>query len=157
MKLFRSRKFPAFLFVCYAAVMLWLLFVRYRSVEITDYWTQIASRINLIPFSSIGSMLATLRDNPRWDVLGVVVYNLGGNVVMFIPLGFLLPWLWPRMRSFPRTAGAVMGIMSCVELAQLFSLRGFCEIDDVMLNILGGAIGYGFWKLCQKMGLPHPS
>lgn len=150
MHLFKNRRFPVFLFICYAAVMLWLLFIRHRDVEIVDYWAQAAARVNLVPFSSMGSMLSTLRDNPRWDVLWVVVYNLGGNIVMFVPLGFLLPQVFPKLGRFWRCMGAVAGIMTCVELAQLFSLRGFCETDDVILNVLGASLGFGFWKVLHK-------
>lgn len=130
--------------------MLWLLFIRSRNVEIVDYWAQISTRINLIPFSSIGSMLSTLRENPRWDVLWVVVYNLGGNIGMFIPLGFFLPALWDKQRRFWRCMGTVVLVMTAVEFTQLFTLRGFCETDDVLLNVLGAAIGYGIWKIGTK-------
>lgn len=149
---FRNRRLPVILFVFYCAVMLWLLFIRYRNIEIVDYWAQVASRINLVPFSSMGSMIRTLLENPRWDVFRVVVYNVGGNIGMFLPLGFLLPEIWPDLRRFWRCAAAVAGIMICVELAQLFTLRGFCETDDVILNVLGGAVGYGMWKFCARKG-----
>ena len=136
--------------IFYTGLMLWLLFIRYRSIEVTDYWAQVSGRINLIPFSSTGSMLVTLWQNPRLDVLWVVVYNLGGNIVMFLPLGFLLPELWTTFRRFWHCIGAVAVIMTCVELTQLFTLRGFCETDDVMLNVLGGAIGFGIWKIFNR-------
>ncbi len=155
MKIFTRRRIMALCFVCYCAVMLWLLFVRYRSVEVTDYWAQVSTRINLIPFSSMGSMLMTLKENPRLDVLWVVIYNLGGNVIMFLPLGFLLPELWQQFRKFLSCVGAVAWIMTCVELIQLFTLRGFCEVDDVLLNVLGGAIGFGIWKLCNRKSGAH--
>ena len=150
MKFFTRRRIMSLCFVCYCAVMLWLLFIRYRSIEITDYWYQVSTRVNLIPFSSMGSMLVTLRENPRPDVLWVVIYNLGGNIVMFLPLGFLLPELWQRFRRFLPCVGMVALMMTCVELIQLFTLRGFCEVDDVLLNVLGGAIGYGFWKMLKR-------
>lgn len=150
MKFVNRRRVMALCFVCYSAVMLWLLFIRYRSIEVTDYWAQVSTRINLIPFSSMGSMLMTLRENPRWDVLWVVIYNLGGNIIMFLPLGFLLPELWRRFRRFTPCVGMVALIMTCVELVQLFTLRGFCEADDVILNVLGGAIGWGLWRFTGK-------
>ena len=150
MKFFIRRRIMSLCFVCYCAVMLWLLFIRYRSIEITDYWYQVSTRVNLIPFSSMGSMLVTLRENPRPDVLWVVIYNLGGNIVMFLPLGFLLPELWQRFRRFAPCVGMVALIMTCVELIQLFTLRGFCEVDDVLLNVLGGAIGFAIWKLWNR-------
>ena len=133
-------------FVLYCGVMLWLLFIRWRDVEVTDYWAQLMGRVNLIPFSSMGSMLRTLWRHPRLDVLWVVVYNLGGNIVMFVPLGFFLRTLVPRCRGFWKCMAAVAVIMTLVEVTQLLTLRGFCEVDDLILNLAGAAIGW----LCAK-------
>ena len=74
------------------------------------------------------------------------VYNIGGNIIMFVPLGFFLRALFSRCRKFWRCMGAVAVIMTAVELCQLFTLRGFCEIDDLMLNLLGAALGWTIAK-----------
>ena len=145
-----KRKFLWAGFAAYILLMLWLLFIRWRSVEITDYWAQLAGRVNFIPFSSMGSMLRTLWYNPYPAVLWTVVYNIGGNIIMFVPLGFFLRALVSRCRKFWRCMGAVAVIMTCVELCQLFTLRGFCEIDDLMLNLLGAAMG---WAIAKWMRL----
>ena len=129
-------------FSAYILLMLWLLFIRYRNVEITDYWAQLAGRVNLVPFSSMGSMLRTLWHYPYPAVLWDVVYNIGGNIAMFVPLGFFLRVLFPGCRRFLRCMAAVAVIMTTVELCQLFTLRGFCEVDDLMLNLLGAAFGW---------------
>lgn len=128
-------------------MMLWLLFIRWRSVEVTDYWSQLCGRVNLVPFSSMGSMLRTLWRNPYPAVLWTVVYNIGGNIAMFVPLGFFLRALFPGCQSLRRCMGTVAAIMTAVELCQLFTLRGFCEVDDLLLNLLGAAIG---WRLAKK-------
>ena len=114
-----------------------------------DYWAQLPGRVNLVPFSSMGSMLRTLRRNPTPAVLWTVVYNIGGNIIMFVPLGFFLRALFPGCRRFWRCMGAVAVIMTAVELVQLLTLRGFCEVDDLMLNLAGAAIG--FW-IAKKSG-----
>ena len=129
-------------FSAYILLMLWLLFIRHRGIAVEDYWTQHPGRINLVPISSMGTMLRTLCRNPYPGVLWTVVYNIGGNIAMFVPLGFFLRVLFPKCRSFPGCMGTVALIMSTVELCQLFTLRGFCEVDDVMLNGLGAAIGW---------------
>ena len=129
--------------------MLWLLFIRWRGVEVTDYRAQLAGRVNLIPFSSMGSMLRTLMRHPYPAVLWTVVYNIGGNIAMFVPLGFFLRSLLPGCRRFWRCMATVAAIMTTVELCQLFTLRGFCEVDDLILNLLGAAIG---WWIAKKSG-----
>ena len=137
-------------FAAYILLMLWLLFIRHRGVEITDYWAQLAGRVNLVPFSSMGSMLRTLWYNPYPAVLWTVVYNIGGNIIMFVPLGFFLRALVPKCRKFWRCMDTVAIIMTAVELCQLFTLRGFCELDDLMLNLLGAAMG---WAIAKWMHL----
>ena len=134
-------------FAAYILLMLWLLFIRFRGVELTDYRAQLPGRINLIPFSSMGSMLRALWHNPYPAVLWTVVYNIGGNILMFVPLGFFLRVLFPKCRRFLRCMGTVVLIMSTVELCQLLTLRGFCEVDDVLLNVAGAAIG---WWIAKK-------
>ena len=85
-----KRKLYWACFLAYLLLMLWLLFIRYRGGEVTDYWGQLPGRVNLIPFSSIGSMLRTLWYNPYPAVLWTAVYIIGGNIIMFVPLGFFL-------------------------------------------------------------------
>ena len=136
-------------FSAYILLMLWLLFIRWRGIAVTDYWSQLPGRINLIPFSSMGSMLRALWYNPYPAVLWTVVYNIVGNIAMFVPLGFFLRALIPGCKGFWRCMGTVAVIMSAVELCQLFTLRGFCEVDDLILNLLGAAIG--FW-IAKKSG-----
>ena len=134
-------------FSAYILLMLWLLFIRWRGIAVTDYWSQLPGRINLIPFSSMGSMLRTLWNNPYPAVLWTVVYNIGGNIAMFVPLGFFLRALVPKCRRFWRCMGTVAAIMSAVELCQLLTLRGFCEVDDLLLNLLGAAAGWWLAKI----------
>ena len=134
-------------FACYIVLMLWLLFIRHRGIPVENYWAQLPERLNLVPFSSMGSMLRALWFNPYPSVLWTVVYNIGGNICMFVPLGFFLRILFPGGRRFWRCMAAVAVIMSTVELCQLFTLRGFCEVDDVMLNVLGAAVGWLMAKI----------
>ena len=129
-------------FAVYILLMLWLLFIRYRNVEITDYWAQIAYRLRLRPFRTIWGLLRMLWYNRRLSCLWTVIYNIGGNIIMFIPLGFFLRSLLPRCQSFWRCMGTVALIMTTVELVQLFTLRGFCETDDMLLNVTGAAVGW---------------
>ena len=136
-------------FTAYLLMMLWLLFIRHRGIPAEDYWHQLPGRMNLVPFASMGSMLRTLMQNPYPAVLWTVVYNIGGNIVMFVPLGFFLRALVPGCRKFLRCMGTVALIMSTVELCQLFTLRGFCEVDDVLLNLNGAAVGWLLEKLMK--------
>lgn len=88
--------------------------------------------VNLVPFRQI-AQYAALTDLHE-------VINIIGNILMFAPVGFLAVLLW-RQRH-PILAGTVStaAFSVLIELVQLFSARG-TDIDDVILNTVGGLIG----------------
>lgn len=134
------------LFGIYSAIMLWLLFDRVGGIEGVAYWEQIRANLNLEPFHTIRLFLKILSTQAYSST---AVINLGGNVIMFIPLGFFLPRVFPPLREFLRTILATALIITAVELTQLFTLLGSCDIDDLILNVMGAAMGYGIHKLIK--------
>ena len=76
--------------------------------------------------------------------------NLGGNFAGFIPLAILIPLLSRRFRSAIATILFVFLLSFCFEIFQLISLLGVCDIDDLMLNTLGGVAGYFIFWLMTK-------
>lgn len=77
------------------------------------------------------------------------------NIVMFLPLGILLPIIWKKERSFVTALGTLVGATVCIELLQLITQRGYCQLDDVVMNTLGGLIGYGIYKLAECIDRFH--
>ena len=127
------------LFLVYAALMLWLLFDREGGVPGEDYWLQVQQNMNLEPFHTI-KLFWNVLDREEYRRLAII--NLGGNIGMFIPLGFFLPTLWKSLQKWWRTWLATLLIMLGVELIQLFTLRGSFDVDDLILNLVGAAMGY---------------
>lgn len=76
------------------------------------------------------------------------------NIAMFLPYGFLLPIIFPKMRRFFRTAMTVLGTTVLIETVQYFLGRS-ADIDDVIMNFIGGLIGYLFYVLCMKLWRKH--
>ena len=138
----------AVLFGIYCAVMFFLRFNRAGAFEGVDYWEQVSMSCSLTPFHTIRQYLRLWNLNPQLHRLAVI--NLVGNVVMFIPPGTLLPLVFRRLRSFWKTMLCTTGIIIAVELTQLFTLLGSCDIDDLILNLLGASIGYFFYRLFLK-------
>ena len=83
--------------------------------------------VNLIPFSELGE--------PRY------LWLSGMNTLMLVPLGFLLPQIWGRFRSFWDAALAGFCTSLSIELLQLFSFRA-TDVDDLIFNTLGACIGF---------------
>ena len=142
----RHRKLHILLFCIYSGFMLYLLFNRAGGIEGMDYWKQIRANLNLEPFHTIRLFLNVL-DQQAYSSAAII--NLGGNVIMFIPLGFFLPRVFPALRNFWLTIFATALIIIAVELTQLFTLLGTCDIDDLILNVIGAAIGYGAHTLIK--------
>lgn len=88
-------------------------------------------RINLIPFS---------RD---MDI------SHPGNILAFIPLGWLLPCIWKKWDQLWRTAGAGLALSLLIEVSQLLNHR-FSDVDDLILNSLGTVLGFALFRLTAR-------
>jgi len=141
------RKVHIALFAGYCAVMLWLLFHRSGYTEGIPYLQQM--KFNLIPLRTL-KLFIRLLSHHRPQLVESAVVNLAGNVIMFIPLGIFLPLVFFRLRKLWKTLLWAALIISIAELLQLLTLVGTCDIDDLILNLIGTAAGYGLFKCIRK-------
>lgn len=75
--------------------------------------------------------------------------NIVLNILLFVPLGFLLPLGIRRCRRFWVTYLIGFAVTVLIESAQLILRRGVVEADDILNNFLGTMIGYGCYMLFQ--------
>ncbi len=129
----RTRTIGKILFLLYIAFLIYFLIFSdsYGRVATGEY------RYNLVPFREI------LRFWSYRDQLGfpVMFTNLFGNILIFVPFGFFLP-MASRYRSFWTTLLSSFGLSLCVEIFQLLTKVGSFDVDDLILNTLGGILGY---------------
>ena len=72
------------------------------------------------------------------------------NVLLFVPLGLFLPLLWDSCQSLRRTLLFALCVTLFIELSQLFTLRA-TDINDILTNLAGAAIGYFLAKHAAKV------
>lgn len=72
------------------------------------------------------------------------------NVLLFVPLGFLLPVLWKRFRSFLWTGLFGLSFSLSIELLQLLTLRA-TDINDLMTNTTGTILGWLLGRLVLRL------
>ena len=75
--------------------------------------------------------------------------NLVGNVVVFVPFGFLLPYIQEKSRKLPVVVLNAFLFVLGIEVFQLFSAFGAFDVDDILLNCFGAVLGwilYRFWE-----------
>jgi len=90
-----------------------------------------AESISLIPFKGV-------------TVMGFVL-----NVLLFLPLGFLMPLFLEGYDRFPKMLAAGFFTSLAIEVLQLFNWRA-TDIDDLMANTLGVAIGWLLFRLIVR-------
>lgn len=101
--------------------------------------------INIIPFKETVNILRDGIHNNR-IIKGIIL-----NVIYFIPLGFLLPLLFKKINSFLKIILISTITSSLIEIIQLFTIFSVSNIDDVIFNIIGSAIGLICFKLFEKI------
>ena len=80
-----------------------------------------------------------------------LLVNLIGNIALFIPTGIILPILYKRLNNFIKVVAVGALISLCIEILQLpFSAR-FSDIDDLILNTVGVAVGYGIYAIVKLL------
>jgi len=82
--------------------------------------------------------------------------NVIGNIVLFVPMGFFLLFLFPKVRAwrFKKYIFIMASAIICIELFQLFFMCGHCDIDDLILNLFGASLGFLLTKRVLKPGGP---
>ena len=144
MKREKSRPHPmaVILFMIYLLILFYLLFFSESYGRTMDS----GYRYNLEPFKEIKRFWSN-RDSLGWNS---VVTNLVGNIIAFAPFGFFLPMLCRLGRNI---IGCVLlsGLFSlAVETVQLYTKVGAFDVDDIMLNAIGGLVGFLFYYLVWR-------
>ncbi|ATF16223.1 VanZ family protein [Brevibacillus sp. HB1.2] len=140
-------------FALYLFLVVKILLFKFGSLDtslLVDQWKIIWSdpsvivkrlryQSNLVPFHEIENYVRSIRNYQSWHS----AVNFVGNVIAFMPLGFLLPLLFPKKAgSLFRVTLLSLLLSLGVELTQLVMNVGTFDVDDLLLNTAGGMIGY---------------
>lgn len=112
-------------------------------------WEAVLSHLetaNLVPFYTIKLYIT------YWEKLGRIAFvNLVYNVVAFIPFGIAVPILRGDRSSFWFTMITGFLLSAGIELTQLITLLGECDVDDVILNVAGVFLGWLIYAVCYAI------
>lgn len=106
-----------------------------------------SQRINLVPFNKFREIkeIVFFQGNYSYFLIEVL-----GNIGMFAVVGFMLPLLWRGFQKAKVTILTCFSLSLFIEVAQLLLPRA-TDVDDLILNTLGGVLGYLFYRLVQKI------
>ncbi|MFC1411701.1 VanZ family protein [Streptacidiphilus sp. N1-12] len=71
------------------------------------------------------------------------ILQIGGNILIGVPFGLLLPMITPRARGLLRVLLTTLFVVLVLELAQHYFIEGRSfDVDDLILAAIGAVIGY---------------
>lgn len=130
-------------------IYLWLLF---DLVFLSAYYGRANAEVlryqtyNLIPFKTIKNYISVMNGKSG----GQFVTNVIGNIVAFMPLGFLAPILFKSLRRMGVMVFIAFALSLFIELTQGYLGVGVMDVDDLILNGFGGFLGYiAFYIMTQ--------
>jgi len=143
----------SFFIYVFAVLQLTGYFILFKEISSHDWWDKMIKRIdthdrvNLEPFKTI-------------DIYQTFGKQVLGNFVMLLPLGIYLPLLYIRLRkayNFFAVLLICFLVSVGIELLQLATSYRSADIDDVMLNTLGGGTGFIIYLLIKTIIPPKKS
>jgi Glycopeptide antibiotics resistance protein len=138
----RNQKFGWVLFVAYLALLVYFMFFA------ESFGRDPAQReyaYNLELFKEIKRFYQYRHQ------LGMEAFllNVVGNMVAFMPCGFFLPVVSRRGKKWYNATWLCFGLSLCIETVQLLFKVGSFDVDDLLLNTIGGVLGYLFYCIVQ--------
>ena len=140
------KDFSALLFVSYCVGLVSQTIpihtiLRYGTLRMNGMYRS----INLIPFNTISEYVVQ-----GGSIAGISLANVLGNILLFVPMGVLLPIVFQKCDKWCKTVliGAV--VSTAIECVQYFFARS-ADIDDVILNTLGTAVGFLIYKAFMRL------
>lgn len=127
------KKIYKIVIIPYTLFLLYLMFLGMGRFQYED---------NLIRVEPVFSTIDFIQNSISWKNVIMIVL---GNIVMFIPFGFL-GWIVPELKNLKSLLFAFISSIVIAEALQYFTRMGIFEVDDIILNTFGVYLG---WLLCR--------
>lgn len=131
------KKSYKIIIVPYTLFLLYLMFFGMGRTQMED---------NLLTIEPVFSTINFIKGCISWKEIVTIVV---GNVVMFIPFGFL-GWIFPRLQDLQNLVFTFISAITIVEALQYFSRMGIFEVDDIILNTFGVFLGFLLKNFIEK-------
>ena len=131
------KKFYKIIIVPYTLFLLYLMFFGMGRTQMED---------NLLTIEPIFSTINFIKGCISWKDMVIIV---AGNVIMFIPFGFL-GWIFPKLIELKSLLFTFISAITIVEATQYFTRMGIFEVDDIILNTFGMFLGFLMRRLMES-------
>ena len=120
-------------------------------IPIKEYFSCYA---NLEPLKTLTRYIRYVYIKRDADSFLLALINIGGNFILFLPMGFFLPSLFRKMRYFLNNFCVIALLIFSSEIFQGIFRIGIPDVDDFLINLLGAVAGFVIAKLfgfCEKI------
>ena len=104
-------------------------------------------RYNLTLFQEIGRYYGVGVRTGSWRLFWL---NVVGNVCVFVPFGVFLPMLFKKCQKFIPVLLLSFELSLVIEIVQLVTRVGSFDVDDLLLNTIGGILGYITYRILNR-------
>lgn len=110
-----------------------------------------SNSVNIIPFKTVIEYIVSFFNHTI--PTHTIITNIFGNILAFVPFGFFAHIIQKRKPSLPKFTLLMVSASLLIEVIQLIFLVGSCDIDDIILNVLGAVFSYLIFKtkICKKI------
>ena len=144
------RRMGILLFVLYVLLLIYFLFFSEGYGRVAE--AQQVYRYNLVPLVEIRRFWIYRKQLGTFAVFS----NIFGNVIGFLPFGFILPVIIRRMNSGFLICISGFLLSLTVEVIQLITKVGCFDVDVMILNTLGAALVYVLFRICNHIRMKVP-
>lgn len=141
----KRNKLIGFIVIVYVLAIIYLVFISREPTPMFRYSIKpfVAVRRGL-EFSDglIESIISGTVKISNWGELKNIILN----IMLFIPFGYLLPCLFPRL-CWWQVIPLGFGFSLCIELLKLLTRLGFADVDDLINNTLGATLGWIAYRM----------
>lgn len=139
----KLRRPARILFYIYILALIYILFL-------LDAREETYNNVNLVPFKTIHMFFEYYFEHHHFT-FWAWFSNIFGNIFLLTPFGFLLPIITRHHLSFPKILLLAFWFSFSIELIQYLVHVGEADIDDLILNVIGAAIGYFLYRLWHRI------
>ncbi|MTT32130.1 VanZ family protein [Terrilactibacillus sp. BCM23-1] len=133
----RWMRFIELLFDTYIAILLYVTLFTF------NHYTY-GKSVNLVLFNSIHFMFDT-------GNVVLILKNVVGNIGLFVPFGFMVPFLYHKLRPLYMCLFLSSFFSSSIEICQYLFAERIFDVDDIALNTIGAGMGWFLYYSSVKL------
>lgn len=154
----RNRNISFWKSICYIIFVVYFLFlmkiVLFKYIGFFTVVRKIATghisgfrTLNLIPLASVTEFANLILSGNFTRGFN----NIFGNILVFAPMGYFLPLLFKKCKRIGATVLTGFIISFLFETCQYLLYLGSADIDDIILNLIGTILGFGFYQTIKSL------